>query len=81
MDATTLKVLFGRRVRSLRKLRDLTQEELAEEALFSSEYVSKLERGLASPSFEAIARLADSLAVDPHDLFDFTELSKGQIGD
>lgn len=76
MDATTLQALFGRRVRSLRKLRDLTQEDLAEATQLSAEYISKVERGLASPSFDVIARLAGVLGVAPSELFDFTELKR-----
>lgn len=74
MDTATFKALFGRRVRSLRKLRDITQEELAEATLLSAEYVSKIERGLASPSFDVITRLAGALEVDPSKLFDFSGL-------
>ena len=74
MDTTTLKGLFGRRIRSLRKLRDFTQEDLAEATSLSAEYISKIERGLASPSFDVIARFATALQVDPLDLFDFSEL-------
>ena len=74
MDATTLKSLFGRRVRSIRKLRDLTQEELAEITQLSAEYVSKLERGQSSPSFEAIVQIANALKVDPSELFNFSDL-------
>ena len=74
MDSASLKQQFGRRVRSLRKLRDLTQDQLAEAAQVSAEYVGKVERGLAAPSFDAIARIADALEVEPGSLFDFTEL-------
>lgn len=80
MDMGTLKRLFGRRVRSLRKLRDLTQEELAEATSLSAEYVSKVERGLTSPSFEVIAKLAEALQVDPSMLFDFSELHGSRHG-
>lgn len=74
MDATTLKSLFGRRIRSIRKLRDLTQEELAESSQLSAEYISKLERGQASPSFEVIVQIANALEVDPSELFNFSDL-------
>lgn len=73
MDATTLQALFGRRIRSLRKERGLTQEELAEATRLSAEYISRVERGLASPSFKIIARLADTLGVTPGVFFDFKE--------
>jgi transcriptional regulator with XRE-family HTH domain len=69
MDAERLKALFGERVRELRLERDLTQEELAEATSLSVEYVSKIERGLASPSFSVIARLIEVLEVSPHELF------------
>jgi transcriptional regulator with XRE-family HTH domain len=76
MDAETLKRRFGRRVRSLRNLRDLTQEQLAEAASLSPEYVSKIERGRTSPSFDSIAHLSSALRVAPGDLFDFSELGE-----
>jgi transcriptional regulator with XRE-family HTH domain len=75
MDAETLKSQFGRRVRSLRKQRDLTQEGLAEAAAMSPEYVSKIERGMASPSFDSIAHLARALDVSPREMFNFSMLS------
>ena len=74
MDAQKLKANFGRRLRSLRKLRDLTQQELAEEVALSVEYVSRIERGRSSPSFSVIGKLAQALEVEPSSLFDFSEL-------
>ena len=76
MDADTLKLKFGRRVRSLRNLRDLTQEQFAERANLSPEYIGKIERGEASPSFSVIARLSRTLGTTPVELFDFTELGE-----
>ena len=75
MNGKTLKQKFGRRVRSLRHTRDLTQEQLAEKAGMSPEYVSKIERGEASVSFKFMARLSTALKVDPVELFDFSQLS------
>jgi len=74
MDASKLKKKFGQRVRSLRSLRGMTQERLAEKSCISPEYVSKIERGLASPSFKAITRLASALGVKPARLFEFSDL-------
>ncbi|WP_416208852.1 helix-turn-helix domain-containing protein [Chloroflexus sp.] len=74
MDSITLRRLFGRRVRSLRRLRDLTQEDLADRTGLSAEYISRIERGLASPSFESIASIAKVLSVEPYSLFDFKQL-------
>jgi len=69
MDAERLKALFGERVRELRLERDLTQEELAEATSLSVEYVSKIERGLASPSSSVIAQICDALETEPSRLF------------
>ena len=74
MNTKALQKKFGRRVRSLRKQRDLTQEQLSEAAHVSPEYISKIERGKASPSFDSISNLASALRVAPGDLFDFSEL-------
>lgn len=69
MDETTLKHIFGRSLRRLRIEKDKTQSQLAEETGISEEYLSKIERGLASPSFLVIARLTDVLGVRPPELF------------
>ena len=74
MDAKKLIVLFGKRVRSLRLLRGLTQQQLSERSNISIEYLSKIERGQASPSFGTIARLCSGLEVDADQLFNFKDL-------
>lgn len=74
MNEGKLKDRFGRRVRSLRRLRDITQADLAERTGLSIEYVSKVERGLTSPSFASITSIADALHVPVSSLFDFSEL-------
>lgn len=74
MDAETLKKRFGRRVRSIRAARGLTQEGLAEKAGLSPEYVSQIERGEASPSFETVSSIASAFSVGPSALFDFSDL-------
>ncbi len=63
---------LGRRVRVLRRERDLTQEQLAEAAHLSVNYVSGVERGLYSPSLTTLAALANALGVEIKDLFDFS---------
>ena len=48
----------------------MTQLALAEEAGLSEGYVSQLERGLRSPSLEAIAELAHALKTNGSNLLD-----------
>jgi transcriptional regulator with XRE-family HTH domain len=52
---------FGETVRRLRADRGLTQPQLADEAGLSEEWVRRIERGSASPSFETIEALAKAL--------------------
>ena len=66
---TSLKSIFGTNVRSLRKLRGLSQAALAEKAEISTDMLGRLERGEASPSFDTAEALADALAVSPVALF------------
>lgn len=69
MHESRLKQIFGRSLRRLRIEKEKTQSELAEETGISEEYLSKIERGLASPSFLVISRLTDTLGVRPSELF------------
>lgn len=70
---STLRSLFGRRLRQLRLQRNLTQERLAEGAGVSVDLISNIERGINAPSFETLERLAESLRVSVKDLFVFTD--------
>jgi transcriptional regulator with XRE-family HTH domain len=67
-----LKVKFGKRLRTLRKQRDLTQDQLAEAADISVDFLSLVERGKNAPSFKTLRRLATALEVEVKDLFDFS---------
>jgi transcriptional regulator with XRE-family HTH domain len=56
---------FGRRLRRLRKERELSQEQLAHLAKLDRTYVSSCEAGRRNVSLRTIARLATALEVDP----------------
>jgi transcriptional regulator with XRE-family HTH domain len=57
----------------LRAERGFTQEQLAERAGISVDFLSLIERGKNSPSFENLEDLADSLDVTVAELFSFRE--------
>ncbi|ODP36563.1 helix-turn-helix domain-containing protein [Sphingomonas turrisvirgatae] len=57
--------LLGANVRMHRKLKGLSQEQLALEAGMERSYVSDMERGTRNPSVRALGRLAEALAVEP----------------
>jgi DNA-binding XRE family transcriptional regulator len=69
----TLRGLFGTRIRELRLRQKLTQEQLAERARISVDFLSLIERGRNSPSFENIENLARTLGCSVVDLFIFEE--------
>jgi transcriptional regulator with XRE-family HTH domain len=58
------RVLFGRRLRELRQLRGLSQEELADLAGLDRTYISGIERGLRNVGLLNAFRLAGALEVE-----------------
>ena len=61
---------FGKRVRSLRRTKNMTQERLAEAAGLSLQSIGEIERGRGNPTLINIERLATALNVDLMSLFD-----------
>jgi transcriptional regulator with XRE-family HTH domain len=72
--AATVPLLFGRRLRGLRGLRKLTQEQLGERAGMSGKFIGQIERGTANPSLKNLARLGQALGVELSDLLRLEEL-------
>lgn len=54
---------FGANLRHQRKAKKLTQADLAERVGVSAEMISKIERGIAAPSFNTVEKLASELGV------------------
>ena len=65
------KISFGQQLRRLRKAKGLSQAQLAEATDLSNNFVSLIELGDASPSFETLKLLADALEVKISVLFSF----------
>lgn len=63
-------VALGKRLRALRKEANLTQEELAERAKLSANYVGEIERGEKNPGALALFALARGLGVKPAKLLE-----------
>ena len=61
---------FGKRVKSYRLKKDLSQEALAHEADSNRTYISDVERGRRNPSIEVVERIAKALNVTMGDLLD-----------
>lgn len=69
--------MFAEWLRSLRRARDLTQEELAEQVGCAVHTLRALESGRRRPSREMAQRLATILAVPPGELNRFLALARG----
>lgn len=68
-----IHIRFGKRLRKLRRSKDLTQEQLAYMVGVSTEFISNIERGRNAPSFDTLERLATTLDVPVNILFEFGE--------
>lgn len=59
---------FGRRVRAFRKLKRLSQVELAKRLEISTAILGRIERGEKVPNGQFIAKIAEQLAIDQQEL-------------
>ncbi len=76
-DAAVEPINLGIRVRELRKARGWTLEQAANQAGLARSTLSKIENGQMSPTYEALKKLAEGLAISVPQLF--TPPSKTQV--
>lgn len=62
--------VFGRNLRLTRRLKEISQEDLALSADLSRTYVSEVERGIRNVSIDNMGALAAALGVSLRDLVD-----------
>lgn len=65
------KELLGSRVKELRKIRKLSQEELSEKVDIDPKHLSRIEVGRGFPSLDTLEKLADALNIELKDFFEF----------
>ena len=65
------QTLLGRRIRTLRKARGWTQQELGDHADVNYKFLGDIERGQQNPSLNVLAKVADALEVELPELFRF----------
>lgn len=66
---------IGRRIRHLRKARDLSLKDVAERSGLSVSFLSQIERGTSSPSVRVLVRIASALNVALSSLFNGSDHS------
>jgi transcriptional regulator with XRE-family HTH domain len=74
-------VVLGQNIRRLREARGWNQVELGHHADLSVSLISRIERGLRSPSVATLAKISDALEVDIVDLFEPGEEPHGEAVD
>ena len=60
---------IGEKLRQLRQVRGLTQEEMADRCELSKGFISQVERNLASPSIATLTDMLECLGVTLADFF------------
>lgn len=73
-----IRQAFASGLRQARKLRKLTQHELAEAAGLSVDMISRLERAALAPSFDSIDSLAQALGISALQFFSSQTLEGGR---
>ncbi|MFN4008024.1 MAG: helix-turn-helix domain-containing protein [Chitinophagaceae bacterium] len=69
-------ILFGKRIKALRKAKKLSQEALALNCGLEYSQISRIERGIINTSISQAATIATALQVELKDLFEFETLPK-----
>lgn len=59
-----MKQEIGEFIKRIRESKKITQEELAKQAQLSRVQISNIERGVTSPRFATIQKIANALGVD-----------------
>lgn len=69
MDADVINRQIGRKIRNLRNLNGLTQQELADRTELTKGYISQLENGLVAPAVITLFDLIECLGSTPAEFF------------
>lgn len=65
-------------LRTARRLKDITQTQLAEQSGVDQRTISDLERGAnRNPSWETVSKIAKALGVEPHEIFPLPSADQG----
>jgi transcriptional regulator with XRE-family HTH domain len=67
-----LRKIFGGRLRTLRKTKGFSQEELAEKADIHPTYIGVIERGEQAPTLDTVEKIAKALDIKISELFLFS---------
>ncbi|MFQ5962656.1 MAG: helix-turn-helix domain-containing protein [Candidatus Scalinduaceae bacterium] len=75
MEQST-KELLGERIKELRKIRRLTQDQLSQKIDIDPKHLSRIEVGRSFPSLDTLEKLANVLQVELSVFFEFSHKAK-----
>lgn len=61
-------IAIGERIKQFRTQEKLNQSQLAEKAEIDSNNLSRIERGLITPTLETVLKLSNALQITPNDI-------------
>ena len=70
---TDINIKFGRRIRELRLIQNISQEELAFRCQLSKNYVSDVERGTRNITLKVVEKFSYGFGVQPSYLFQWPQ--------
>ena len=71
MERKGENIKLGKRIRSLRVAKKLTQQELGNRAEVNYKFLGEIERGRQNPSFETLVKIANAMSVNLNELLRF----------
>ena len=74
-----IKKILGKRIKEVRKTKNLTQERMAELIGIETPSLSNIERGKYFPSAENFNKIIEALNIGPDELFDAKHLQPQNI--
>ncbi len=72
-DKDQHSILLGRRIRTLRTAKGLTQQELGHRADVDYKFIGEIERGNMNPSFKVLVKIANTLDIELPEILRFEQ--------
>ncbi len=74
-----IKILIGKRIKTIRKSKGFTQEKLAELIGIEPQSLSYMETGKFAPSPDTLEKLAKVLNISPYEIYYFSDISEKEM--
>ncbi len=71
MDEVELYKSLGKRIKTLRENKNITQEKLAEKTGLSLDFIGKIEVNINHPGLKSLLKISNAFDIHIKDLFDF----------